>query len=160
MDTFGILGQIIPEHVGIFEMGLGVTLLGVDEVREFGWVTNKEHWSVIEDPVEISFFSADFDGKTTRIAGGIGRTRFTTDCRETDSCFGFCADLSISLVPMFTGNRGGYLLEERSAGKVTNIMGYFEVTVGSSTLGMYNTLWDTFPVKVGEEIDMVEVYNG
>lgn len=44
-------GQIIPEHIWIFEVCLRVTFLGMYEDREFGRITQEEDWSVVEDPV-------------------------------------------------------------------------------------------------------------
>jgi hypothetical protein len=34
MNGLGVLAEIVPEHVRVLEMGLGIALLGVDEVRE------------------------------------------------------------------------------------------------------------------------------
>lgn len=36
MNRFWVLREVVPEHIGIFQMRLWVTLLGVDEVRELG----------------------------------------------------------------------------------------------------------------------------
>lgn len=42
MDGFGVLGEVIPECIGVFQVGLGVAFLGVDEVGEFGGVADEE----------------------------------------------------------------------------------------------------------------------
>lgn len=36
---------------------------------------------------------------------------------------------------------------------IANVIGNLEFTVCTSTLGVYDTLRDTFAVKVGEEVD-------
>lgn len=71
MDTFRILTQIVPKHVGILEMGLRITLLGMDKMWEFGGVADEEYWSVVEHPIEVTFSGADLDGESTGIAGGV-----------------------------------------------------------------------------------------
>lgn len=38
VDGFLVSGQVVPEHRGIFKVGLGVALLGVNEDGELGWV--------------------------------------------------------------------------------------------------------------------------
>jgi hypothetical protein len=55
MDRLRVLGEVVPEHVRVFEMGLGVPLLSVDKVREFGRVADEEDGGVVEYPVEITF---------------------------------------------------------------------------------------------------------
>ena len=37
------------------------------------------------------------------------------------------------------------------------IIGDLELSVCTGTLGVHNTLWDTLAIKVGEQIDQVEV---
>ena len=48
MYALGVLGEIVPEHVGILEMRLRVTLLGVDEVWKLGRVADEEYRGVVE----------------------------------------------------------------------------------------------------------------
>ena len=44
-------------------MGLRVTLLSVDEVRELAGVADKEDRGVVEDPVKVALVRLDFDCK-------------------------------------------------------------------------------------------------
>jgi hypothetical protein len=120
---------------------LRVTFLGVDEVGEFGRIPNKEDGSVVEHPVKVALFSSDLDGKATGITSGIRRSEFTTNSGESDSGTVLLADLG----------------EEFGGGDVTEVMCQFKVAMRTSTLGMDDTFWDTLTVKVGEEIDVVEV---
>ena len=91
MSRFLVSGKVIPEpnanqymslqrifpnssHGCILEVGLWVALLSVYEDREFRRVTEKEDWSVVEDPVPIAFLSIEFDGEASRISGRVGAT--------------------------------------------------------------------------------------
>ena len=49
VDRLRVLGEVVPEHVGVLQVGLGITLLGVDKVGELSGVTDKEHGGVVED---------------------------------------------------------------------------------------------------------------
>ena len=48
MYAFGVLGEIVPEHVSILEVRLRVALLCMDEVWELGRVADEKHRSVVE----------------------------------------------------------------------------------------------------------------
>lgn len=84
VDRFGILREIVPEHVGIFQVSLRVSLLRVDKVRELGWVANEEDGSVVENPIQVALLCLQFDRKSTGVASGIRRARLTADGRETN----------------------------------------------------------------------------
>lgn len=155
--------QTYPEGIRVLEMGLGVPLLSVDEVGEFGRVTDEEDGSVVEHPIPITFLSPELESEPTRVTSGIGRAGFTTDGGDTSSDANLLADA----------------LEEGLGGDIAQIMSDLEVTVGTGSLGVdlrergndvdhlsaldqniggtYNTLWDTLTIEVGKEIDMVEI---
>lgn len=67
-----VLREVVPEHVRVLQVGLRVTLLGVDEVGELGRVADEEDGGVVEDPVAVALFGTDLDGESTRVTGGIG----------------------------------------------------------------------------------------
>ncbi len=75
-----------PEHVGILEIGLRVSLLSVDEVREFCGILDEEDWGVVEDPVPVALLGLELDGETTRVTSGIGRAGLSSYGRETYGC--------------------------------------------------------------------------
>ena len=52
-------------------MGLRISLLGVNEMWEFGSISDEEYGSVVEYPVPIAFLSLKLDGKSTRVTSGI-----------------------------------------------------------------------------------------
>ena len=104
---------------------MGVTLLGVDKVGKLGGVTNKENRCVIENPVEISFVSADLDGKAARITGRVCGARFTADGGETNGSAGPVANL----------------FKKRSTGEVSDVVRHFKVAVRASALSVNLTEW-------------------
>jgi hypothetical protein len=71
VDGLGVLRQVIPEHIRILQMGLGIPLLGMDEVRELGRVTDEEDGSVVEDPIPVTFLGPQFEREPARVAGGV-----------------------------------------------------------------------------------------
>ena len=73
-------------------MSLRVTLLGVDEVRELGWVTDEEHGGVVKHPVEVALLRLDLDGETSGVTSGVRRSRLATDGGETHGDLKFCLE--------------------------------------------------------------------
>ena len=68
MECFGRHGPEVPCCVGIFQVGLGVSLLTVDEVRELNWVLNEENWSVVTNHIVVALFGVELDGETSGIS--------------------------------------------------------------------------------------------
>jgi len=79
-----------PEHVRIFQMGLGVPLLGVNEMRELGGVSDEEDWGVVEHPVPVTVVGLQLDRKSTRVASSISRSNLTSYGGEADGYVNFC----------------------------------------------------------------------
>jgi hypothetical protein len=130
-----------PEHVGILQVSLGIPLLGVNEVGELGRITDEEHWRVVVDPVPVALWRTDLDGETTGVASSVSRARLATDCRESDGELGLLTNGA----------------EEWRRGDIGAGVGESEGTMGTSTLGVHNTLWNPLPIKVSKKIDVVEV---
>ena len=61
-------------------MSLRISLLGVNEVREFSRVTDEEDGGVIEDPVQVTLLSLQLDSKSTGVPSSIGGTVLTSNC--------------------------------------------------------------------------------
>lgn len=58
MDRLRILTQIVPEMEGVIsvsEVCARITLLGMDEVRKLCRISQKEHRSVIKDPIHVLY---------------------------------------------------------------------------------------------------------
>lgn len=122
----------VPEHVSALEVGLGVSLLGVDEVREFNGVSDEEDGGVVTNHIPIAFFSVELDGETTGITFGISGTLFTTNGGES-------------------GEDGGSLtnsFEDLSLAELGDVVGNFQITPSTSTLGMDDSFRDSFSVEV------------
>lgn len=81
-----------------------------------------------------SVLGAKLDRETAGVASGVGGSALTSDGRETGSRF----DL------------GTNLGEKLRASEVRDVVSDFENTVGSSSLGVNDTLGNTFTIKVGE----------
>jgi len=113
----------------------------MNEMGEFGRVSNEEHRGVVEDPIPISFVGPKLDRKPTGITSGIGRSRLASHGGEPNSGADLFADRT----------------EKRLRCDVTEVMGYFEVTVGSSALSMDDSLRDPFTIEMRKEIDVVKV---
>lgn len=112
-----------PEHVGILEVRLRVSLLSVDKVRELGWVAQEEHWRVVlhdggenscqwqiatagegarrartyVDMVPVALLSPELDGETTGVSCRVGGSALATDGREPSSRACLVADLAEEL---------------------------------------------------------------
>lgn len=151
--------QIVPEHGGIFEIRLGVSLLCVDENGEFGGVAKEEDRGVVEDPVPIAFIGVEFERKASWIPGRIRRPLFAADGGEASDTFGFLADciehiqrgrltVSISL------HHGWSIFVSH---QITDIMCHLKLSIRSGPFGVHHPLRDSFTIKMGEEIDQMKV---
>lgn len=89
VDGFLMGGEVVPEHGGILQVGLGVPLLSVDKQRELGRVSDEEDWGVVEHPVPVALLGVELDGKATRITSAVGRALLSTHGREAGDELGF-----------------------------------------------------------------------
>lgn len=55
VDGFLVVGEVVPEHGGVLEVGLGVALLRVDEDGEVGGISEEEDWGVVSDNVQVAY---------------------------------------------------------------------------------------------------------
>ena len=163
MHGFLVGGEIVPEHGGIFQVGLGVALLSVDKNGELGGIPNKEDGSVVEDPVPVTLLRIELESKPTGVPCTVRRALFSTYCRETSKHLGFLADSlehvddSLDEISLeFTG-KGIASGRRMNAYQITDVVRHLKFTIGASTLGMDNTFRDPLPVKVCQQINQVEV---
>ena len=144
MGRLRVLRGIIPEHgaiVGVGEVGRGVTLLGVDEVRELGGITEEEDGGVVGHVVPVALFRPELDGKASRITSTIVRAGFATDGGEAD---GDGALLALGA-------------EHVCHAEIVQGLGACEDAMSPATFGVDNTLGDPLPIEVGDEVDQVKV---
>ena len=144
VDRLGVLRGIVPKGSAVVcmgEVGGGVTLLGVDEVRELGGITEEKDGCVVGHIVPVTLFSPELDRKTPRITSTVVRAGFATHGGESD---GDGALLSLGA-------------EHVCHADIVERLGACEDTMGPATFGVDNTLRNTFPIEVGDEIDQVEI---
>mmetsp|Transcript_137763 Transcript_137763/g.194883 ORF Transcript_137763/g.194883 Transcript_137763/m.194883 type:complete len:292 (-) Transcript_137763:39-914(-) len=141
MSRFGGKRQEVPEHVGILQVGLGVSLLGVDEIGELLGVSDEEDGGVVAGHIPVAFLSVELDGETSGISLSIGRTLLTTDGGESGEDGGSLSNL----------------IQEFGLGVLGDVMSDLEVTVSTSTLSVHNSLRDSLSVEVSKLVDEVEV---
>jgi len=72
-------GEVVPEHCSIFQIGLWVSLLGMNEQRELGRVTEEENRRVVVDPVPITFIGVKLHGEASRVSCTVRRTLLATN---------------------------------------------------------------------------------
>lgn len=135
------LREEVPSHVGALQVGLRVSLLGVDEIRELNGVSNEEDWGVVANHIPVAFFSVELNGETSGISLGISRSLLTTDGGETSEDGGSLADG----------------IEELSLADLGDIVSGFEITVRTSTLGVDDTLGDSLAIEVSQLVNQVEI---
>lgn len=143
MDRLGVLGKVVPEHgrvISTRQVVGWVTLLGVDEVRELGWVSQEEDGGVVGDHVPVALLSAELDRETTGVSGTVMRAGLATNGGESNADGALLAGL-----------------EEVCNAEVVERVGGLVVTMCTATLGVYNTLGDTLAVKVGKKVDQMEI---
>jgi len=68
VDSLWYIAPEIPYHIRVFQVGLRVTLLCMDEIWELHWVTDEENWGVVASHVPVSFFSVEFYSKSSRVS--------------------------------------------------------------------------------------------
>ena len=71
-----------------------------------------------------TFVGVKFYGKATRITRGISRALFTTDSRESKKSLGLLSNT----------------VKEIGRGEVADIVGHFELSISTSTLGVNHSL--------------------
>ena len=65
-----------------------MTLLGMDKIRKFQWVTDEEYRGIVSNHVLISLFGVKLYRKSAWIPLGICGTLFASYSRKTDEKFG------------------------------------------------------------------------
>jgi hypothetical protein len=61
----------IEGSIGITQVGLGVSLLGVEEVRELYGILDEENWSIVANHIVVTFFSVELDCKTSWVSDAV-----------------------------------------------------------------------------------------
>lgn len=144
VDRLWVLRKVIPEHgriVGVSEVGLRITFLGMDEVREFGRISQEEDGCVIRHDVPVTLIRPHLDGEASWVASTVVGALLATDRRKSNSNWTF---LSLRAEDV----RDRQIIQRIRA---------LEVSMSATAFGMDDTLWDTLTVEVGEQINQVEI---
>lgn len=83
MSTLGSLGEEVPEHVWVLQVGLRIPLLGVDEVGESHGISDEEDGGVVTSHVPVTFLGVELDGESSGITFRVSRTLLTAHCGPT-----------------------------------------------------------------------------
>ena len=143
-DLMKSLWRVLPEvkdHVRVSQVGGWISLLAVDEIWEFHWVIDEEDWSIVSNHIVVALFGVEFDGESSWVSDGVRSSSLTGDGGESEEQWGLLADF----------------VEEGSLGEWSDILGNLENSMGSGTLGMDNSLWDSLSVEVSKLVNQVEV---
>lgn len=110
-------------------------------IWEFDGVSDEEDWQIVSDQIIVSVFGVEFYCKPSGIAGCVGRSSCTDNCRETHK------------------NRRLLLgvLKEFRASILCHALENLEVAVGTGTFGVNYALGDAFAVEVGEFLNQVYI---
>src|SRR5690554_6928831 len=84
----------IPVVIGTSQVGFWVTFNGMIQIREFHWVTEEKHRSVIPHQIPNTFIDIEFQGKSSDISFCIGCTSFACNGRKSGKHFCFFSDLT------------------------------------------------------------------
>jgi hypothetical protein len=68
----------VPEHIGILQVRLWVSLLRVDEAWEENGIANEEDWRIVAHNVPDAIIGVELHGKASGIASCVGRATFAT----------------------------------------------------------------------------------
>lgn len=122
----------------------------VNKVREFNGVLNEENGNVISDDIPVAFFSIKFGCKPSDIADSVLRGDTLVDDMHEKGAYTNSA-ATRTLHSAETGeNRSRPRGIRQDRGKCvfrSAIVKHFEIAMGTSTTGMYHTLWNAFMVK-------------
>ena len=131
----------VPHHLRAFQVGLGQTFLGVNEVREFKRVTDKENRRVVPDDVPVTFFGIELDREAARVTLGVCRTSFATDGGETHENWRLLA----------------HGLKQFSAGVLRDIAINRECTVSARTFRVHAAFRNVLAIEVCKFLDQVKI---
>jgi len=93
VESFGRVRPEVPGHIGVLRVISGVSLLGVDKVRELDGIFNEKHGGIISDHVVVTFFSVMLKSPTTGIAIAVIGTSLSSNSREAEEDWCFLSDL-------------------------------------------------------------------
>ena len=133
-------GPEVPHRGGVAQVGPGVPLLGVDEVRKLVGVAHEEHRGVVADQIPVALLGVDLEGESAHIALGVRGAALAGHGREAQEAFALRSRLQ------------GLRLRVAA-----DIAGDAQRAVGAGTLGVDHALRNAFPVEVGVLLEELPV---
>jgi len=133
--------QKVPHHISIFQVGVWISFLGVNEIREFDWISDEENWSIVSNHIIISFFSVKFNSKTSWISFSISTSFFTSD--STESGEEWCSFAN--------------LIQEFSFTPFLTISKAFKIAKCSTSFSINNSFWNSFSVELCQFVNQMEI---
>ena len=131
----------VPLHVVAAQARVGHALLRVDEVLKLGRVADEEDRCVVADQVVVALLGVELEGKTARVAVGIGIALLTRHRGEAGK----------------HGRALAHLVEEGSLGPRRNVRGHLEVAEGAAALGVDDALGYALAVERLHLLDYVVI---
>lgn len=141
MESLWAVAPEVPGHVGIVQVGLGISLLTVNKIGELNWVFNEEDWGVISNHVEVSFFSVELKSKSSRVSHGVRESLLSSNSGEPGEHGGSLADL----------------VEELGFGVLGKIVGHFEVAMSASTNGVDYSLGNSLSIELSKLVNKMNI---
>jgi hypothetical protein len=144
MQRLGVLDQIVPVVRGIIsgsQVGLGVSLLRVVDMDELDRISNEENRRVETNHVPVTPVGLVLDSETSGVSSSVGRASLTTNGRKSHGGGAFVANL----------------LEGLGVCDVGDVIGHLKVAMGSSSVGMDDSLGDSLSVEMGQSVNQIGV---
>lgn len=141
VDGFLVVVEVVPEHGMIRKTAFRVALGSVSEGRELGSVPNGEDGGGQKEPVEDTLLCPHLESEPSSISDGLGRASLTSDSGEARKKGSFLANL----------------IQERSAGVLSDVISDFKVSIGVEAPGVDKTLWDTLVCDMLDKLEQVDV---
>ncbi len=122
-------------------MASWVALLGMNQMWKLRRISDKEDGSIVLNKIPISFGCSELDGEATWVTSMIVRTRLASYGRKSNRHR-----------TLFSLSR-----EDIREAEVVERISRTVITMGTAAFCMDNAFWDTFPIKVGQEVYQVKV---
>ena len=114
-----------------------MSLLGVDEIREFVGISQEEHRGVVSNQIPVAFFGVELHGKAPHITLGIGSPELAGHGGEANDEIGLLSYLGKDLGPRV----------------LRDIVGDGERAISTPALRVDCALRDALAILVGELLD-------
>ena len=141
VQAFGSQGKEIPDVAVVLEIGAGIRLLGMDEIRKLDGVPDEKDGKAQSHHVVIAFGSVEFHREASRIPDGIRRALGTDDRGKADQKAG-------GLVGILKKSGAGVFRHAAIGGKDAE---------RAAAFGVYHPFRDALPVEVSHFFDKLYV---